>query len=89
MPAGIQVFNADGSLQFDISSRLFRTLTLQTTAGSAGSVTIAGASSRGTIAVAAMVTDASDEALQPSISVSGDTVAWGAGGASKLNIMVY
>lgn len=89
MPQGIEVYNADGSLQFDIGSRLFRTLSFQTTTGAAGSVTISGATSQGTIRAGAVLTDASDEAVPPAVSVSGNTVSWGAGGASKINIMVY
>lgn len=88
MAAGFQVFNADGSLQFDLGTRLFRTLTVETTAGSAGSVTIPGASSQGTIRAVGMLTDAGDDAPPPSISISGDTVSWGAGGASRIQMMV-
>lgn len=88
MGVGIEVYNADGSLQFDLGSRLFRTLTVQTAAGSAGSVTITGASSQGTIRVESVLTDTGDDARPPAVSVSGDTVSWGAGGASRFNIMV-
>lgn len=89
MAAGIEVYNADGTLQFDITNRLFRTLSFQTSTGSAGSVTIPGASTAGAIRVAATLTDGADDAAPPSVSVSGNTISWGAGGASKFNIMVY
>lgn len=89
MPAGIEVYNADGTLQFDITNRLFRTLSFQTGTGSAGSVTIPGASTQGTIRVAATLTDAGDDAAPPPVTISGNTVSWGAGAASKFNIMVY
>lgn len=89
MPQGIEIYNADGSLQFDITNRLFRTLSVQTTAGAAGSVTITGASAQGTISVAATATDTGDDAIDLAPTVSGDTISWGAGSASRLNIMVY
>lgn len=89
MAQGLEVYNADGSLQFDIGNRLFRSLTIQTTAGTAGSVTITGASTQGTITVTAVMTDSSDDAIGLAPSVSGDTVSWGAGAASRLNIMAY
>jgi hypothetical protein len=88
MAAGFEVYNADGSVQFNLGNRLFRTLTVQTTAGSAGSVTIPGASSQGTIRAVGVLTDAGDDAVPPALSVSGDTVSWGAGGASRIQMMV-
>lgn len=89
MGVGIEVYNADGSLQFDLGSRLFRSLTVQTSGGAAGSVTIPGASSQGTIRAVGVLTGTADDDRPPAISVSGDTVSWGVGGASRFNIMVF
>lgn len=88
MGVGIEVYNADGSLQFDIGSRLFRVLSFQTVAGTSGSVTIPGATAQGTIVPMGMVT-ASTDGVAPAMSVSGNTVSWGAGQASRINVMVY
>lgn len=87
--AGIWLYNEDGSLQFDIGSRLFRSLTISDVTA-AGSVTIPGASAQGTL-VAAVVpsTVEVDDAGPPRASVSGDTVSWTSGTRSNINMMVY
>lgn len=88
MPAGFEVYNADGSLQFDLTSRLFRTLTFQTVAGVAGSVNIPAAAGQGTIVPVGIVTSSGD-GVAPALSVAGTTVSWGAGLASRVNVLVY
>lgn len=87
MPSGIEVYNADGTLQFDAGIRLLRTLSVQT-AGTYGSVTIPGASSQGTVVASVVLQNESDDA-PPMATVSGDTVSWGLGPSSIVNVMVY
>lgn len=89
MPAGIRVRNADGSLQFDSSNRLFRVLTLVDTQGVNGSVSVANV---GTIAPVVQQKDADKKA--PTVSVSGTTVSWtypagGVNDASNVLVMAY
>lgn len=79
MPSGIQVFNADGTLQFDTSNRLYRILTIQYTGTSNGSVNVSGLSSQGTAQVDVLPTGTTG--VLPSVNVSGDVVSWGFGGA--------
>lgn len=87
MAVGFQVFNANGSLQFDTTNRLYRVIDQSTISGAAGSKTISGLSSQGTV-VPVFTSD--DEDDQPrSVSVSGNTVSWTAGTAGKLTIAVY
>lgn len=88
MAAGIKVFNPDGSLQFDAGSRIFRTLAINDVTA-AGSVTIAGATSQGTIVAAAVPVDDDDAVATPIVNVSGNTVSWTAGTRSTINIMAY
>ena len=73
MAHGFQVFNADGSLQFDTSNRLFRTLTSVTTGTSNGSVAIP-ANPGGQ--VVAVVTPSSDTGQAARPTVSGASVVW-------------
>lgn len=73
MAHGFQVFNADGSLQFDTSNRLFRTLTSVTTGTSNGSVAIP-ANPGGQ--VVAVVTPSSDTGQAARPTVSGNNVTW-------------
>ena len=93
MPAGIQVFNADGSLQFDLDNRILRTLTSVLTGTNDGSITVSNASERQLIAV-----EVSPPAsgVTPTTSVSGNQVAWSFGSAATgdrrsvtLQIMAY
>ena len=72
MAHGFQVFNADGSLQFDLSSRLFRVLTVSVTTAN-GSVTDPRiASGEMVIAVNGSRTDRK----APVVIRSGNTVSW-------------
>lgn len=87
MPAGFEVYNADGSLQFSLDNRLLRTLTVQTASGGAGSVTVAAGQGSLTAAVAPVANV--EDAAVPSVSVSGNTVSWTAGTSSRINIMAY
>lgn len=74
MGAGIQCFNADGSLQFDSSNRLQRFGGTQViTAGSSGSVTVPNAA-EGTIWYALL--PANGSWYVPGITVSGATISW-------------
>jgi hypothetical protein len=74
MPAGIRVWNANGTLQFDTTNRLFRMLTVQLVGSANGSVsvsTIAG----GTV-VAEMQATGESGKVPPTVTVSGKTVSW-------------
>lgn len=73
MAFGFQVFNADGSLQFDLSNRLFRTLTSVQTGTSGGSVTIP-PDHGGT--VVAVVTPSSNAGQAAKATVAGGSVSW-------------
>ena len=72
MAAGLQIFNPDGSLQFDSTDRLFRLLTTAV-AFDNGSVSAPGLT-EGTPVVQVVVTDATRRA--PAVTVSGTTVTW-------------
>lgn len=91
MPNGIQVFNADGSLQFDMTSRLFRTLgEISIPANTAGSQAVAGLTAAGTPAVLVELgTDSDNADAPPAVTRSGDTISWTAGRASKIKVLVY
>lgn len=86
--AGIWLYNEDGSLQFDIGSRLFRSLTISDVTA-AGSVTIPGASIQGTLSAAVVAIDEADDAGPPVATVSGNTVSWTSGARSNINLMAY
>lgn len=88
MGVGIEVYNPDGSLQFDIGSRLFRTLNVTNTS-TAGSITISGATAQGTVVAAVVPVTEADGGGPPVVTVSGNTVSWTSGVRSNINIMVY
>jgi hypothetical protein len=86
MPAGLRVWNADGSLQFDSASRLFRVLTLVDTGGSNGSTSV---SPQGTVIPVVQPSNVNN--VQPVVSVSGGTVSWtfsGSGTNDNASIVV-
>lgn len=70
---GLQVFNADGSLQFDLSNRLFRTLTSVQTGTSGGSVAIPPNPGGQVVAV---VTPNSNSGQAAKPTVGGGSVSW-------------
>lgn len=79
MAAGIKVYNADGSLQFDTTNRLFRLLTIADIGSTnSGSTTVA---TQGTVNVVAQPGDNAG-AGEPTVSVSGGTVSWNYNGAA-------
>jgi len=92
MAAGFKVFNADGSLQFDVTNRLFRLLTVEDVGSTnSGSVNV---NSQGTIGVVAVPKDASESSTPPTITVVGGQVSWNYGGAAtrrpfELTIVEY
>lgn len=88
MATGIKIYNPDGSLQFDCTNRLFRTLVVQETGGAAGSATVQGANGQGSVVAAATLVSESDDGL-PAVSVAGNTVSWGNGPNARINIMVF
>lgn len=73
MPQGIQVFNTDGSLQFDTSSRVYRVLTVALAGGVSGSLTNTGLST-GTAII--NVLPGVSGAIPPTVTVTGNTVSW-------------
>lgn len=68
-----RIRNADGSLQFDLDSRLFRTLTSVQTGTSNGSVSIPADHGGQVVAV---VTPNSDTGQAARPTVSGNSVSW-------------
>ena len=89
MAAGLQVFNANGTLQFDTTNRLFRTLASVQSGVANGSVAIP-SNPGGT--VVAVVSPNSTDGKAPNITVSGSSVSWnfatGAGARSNSTISV-
>lgn len=89
MPHGIEVYNADGSLQFDIGNRLMMTLADVDMGTANGSVTVPDLSLGGAL----IVVNAST--VPPNVSVSGNVVSWDYGTTptymrgGTLNVMVY
>lgn len=79
MAAGIQIFNPDGSLQFDGGNRLYRLLTVADATGN-GSVNVP-ALSEGTPMVSVAVTD--QNKVAPEVSVTGTQVSWTYSGSSS------
>lgn len=73
MAHGLQVFNADGSLQFDSSNRLFRELLSLQSGTANGSATVPGS---GTGTLVAITAPGSDDLAPPTVTVTGSTVAW-------------
>lgn len=92
MAYGIRVFNPDGSLQFDTSNRLFRTLLTTSIGTTNGSVLVLGASQQGTVSVAL----SGEAPVKPKVTVSGNAVSWNYGsspanlrGPATLTVMAY
>lgn len=87
MPAGIEIYNADGSLQFDITNRLLRVLVTDfTTTTSAGSTSVP---AQGTI-VPAFSTNEAGGGNGSDFSTTSSSVSWTASGkTSSGNIMVF
>lgn len=80
MPAGIQIWNADGTLQFDTTNRLFRVLTTADIGGAdSGSATVSNV--QGTLAVVAVPSGAGT--VPPTVTVSGNRVNWNYGGQAS------
>lgn len=74
--ARFAVYNADGSLQFDSSSRLLRTVAVINTQGANGSQTITGLTGVGTptVVVTGLLNPTGADA--PNITISGNTISW-------------
>lgn len=72
MGHGIQVFNPNGTLQFDADARLMRTLVLVTTGVTDGSVIVPGGQGTVTVVMKPKVTNKAT----PSLSLSGNVVEW-------------
>lgn len=85
--AHFEVYNADGSLQFDITHRLFLNLIeFDTVQGVAGSLQLPYPGA-GAIAINQNYSDIAVN--PPKITVSGSTVSWPAGSASHVRLLVY
>jgi hypothetical protein len=94
MPAGLQIFNADGSLQFDTTKRVMRFLTVVATGTSNGSATVSGLNQGTPIAVVGTGSESNNNS--PNVTFSGDTVSWDWGSIpvgsrtnNNINVMVY
>lgn len=75
--ARIQIFNADGTLQFDTSNRLLRLASTVQTGTSNGSASVSALSQGAGVAVAGQTTGGGlGGGVQPDVSVSGNTVSW-------------
>jgi hypothetical protein len=84
MPAGLQVFNPDGSLQFDSSRRTYRVLTqMDLGATNSGSTSIAGVTPGAS--VRAVATPTSQTGQAPTIGVSGNSISWDYRGQTRQN----
>lgn len=81
--AGIKVYNADGSLQFDSTARLFMTLDEFDTGKSAGSRTFVLPAGSNTVTTSQNDGGTEGTSTPPTVSVSGNTVSWTAGTASS------
>lgn len=87
MPAGIQVFNADGSLQFDGSNRLMRVLLPTFSTSTAASSVVVPL--QGIVVPAVNSEDSAGTNNAGIISTSGGTVSWGAGRNQTGSILVF
>lgn len=94
MPQGVQVFNADGSLQFEFSDRVMRILTVQAVGSLNGSVSNSEITTSGTSA--GIVKNDPDKRV-PNVTVNNGSVAWDWTGvpsgqrdaSANLSIMLY
>lgn len=94
MPQGIQVFNADGSLQFEFSDRVVRVLTVQSVGTANGSVSNSEITTSGTSA-GIIKNDPGKRA--PNVTVNNGSVAWDwtgvpsgqRDGSANLSILMY
>lgn len=91
MGVGIEVYNADGSLQFDIGTRVFRALVMDfATGNSAGSISVD--ASTGTVVPMVNVEGQEDRGTSGTVNevtASGGTVSWGSGQGQSGSILVY
>lgn len=72
MPAGLQVFNADGSLQFDSTGRIFRILARFSSGTSNGSQSVSGVTPANAIAFIS----AAAIGYWPTVTVNTGSVSW-------------
>ena len=91
MANGIKVFNADGSLQFDLTNRLFRTLKTANVGTTDGSTTFT-KDPADTAIIARVDTDG----IPPQLTVGSSSVSWAYGdvpaatrGSGKLSVLAY
>lgn len=93
MPQGIEVYNANGTLQFGIGDRAYRVLTVADIGNvNSGSVTVT--TTEGTVVVTPIVADTK---YAPAVSIGSGTVTWNYGSipsgnrdaAAKLQIGCY
>lgn len=88
MAEGFEVYNADGSLQFDLNSRLMRLITTVPVGTAAGSTSIP-AIPAGSTAVA-LVSAAGDNAdNEREVTIGSGTMSWTTGNAGRIDLMVY
>lgn len=86
--ARFAVYNADGSLQFDSSSRLLRAIAVIATNGVSGSQTIANLTGAGTPVPVLLGSINPTGADCPTVTISGNTVSWVFSGNAFPNILI-
>jgi len=91
MATGLKVFNADGSLQFDLTNRLFRTLKTIAVGTTDGSSTFT-KGPNDTVITASIDTTG----IPPQVTVGSTSVSWAYGdvpagnrGAGKIKVLAY
>ena len=94
MPMGLQIFNADGSLQFDTSNRVLRLLTSLNSGTANGSTTVSDLTQGNGVTIVGSTSESN--ANQPNVSISGTTVSWDWGSIpvgsrvnNTINVMVF
>lgn len=92
MPQGLQIFNADGSLQIDTNDSITRFLTRITVPVSDGSVTIPGLNTGRPFYILMATNHLAENPRQlypPVISISGTTLSWTWGAIAAWARMPY
>lgn len=79
MAHGIEVYNADGTLQFDVTDRLFRMLAITASGTVDGSVVVSGVD-QGSVQ-GAIINAPNETGVQPTVTPTATGVSWTFNGA--------